>query len=200
MKSALNVLLIDNYDSFTFNLAEEFESRNCQVEVWRNNVSAERALQIIGEREGPKLIVISPGPGTPAEAGSSIELVQKSEGKVPIFGVCLGHQAIVEAFGGVVGRAESVRHGKMSNLEHQGKSIFAGLPERLSVARYHSLAATKMPDCLEVTAYCDRVVMALRHREWPIIGVQFHPESILTTEGGHLIENVLAWAKKRRGA
>lgn len=185
------ILLIDNFDSFTFNLAEEFESRNCDVQVWRNNLPVESVFEMIDHQT---LVVISPGPGTPREAGCCIELIQQMKGRVPIFGVCLGHQAIVEAFGGVVGAAESIMHGKTSVITHDGAGLFANLPTRLQVARYHSLCATSIPDSLRVTANFNNLVMALEHKTLPIWGVQFHPESILTTEGGLMIDNVLSWS------
>lgn len=177
------VFLIDNFDSFTFNLAYEFESRGCEVEVWRNDIDVNQFLTFVNEHAGPKLIVISPGPGTPKEAGCCIQVIQQAK-DIPLFGVCLGHQAIIEAFGGVVERAKEIVHGKASTAVCEGK--------KYQVGRYHSLVATCVPDCLEVTAMCDDLVMAVRHKERPIIGVQFHPESILTTEGRILFDGLLS--------
>ena len=190
----MNILLIDNFDSFTFNLAFEFESRGCSVDVWRNDISAKRALELALLLPSPRLIVLSPGPGNPQEAGCCLELIKQSRGQVPILGVCLGHQAIVEAFGGVVGPAESIVHGKTSTITHTREGVFKGLPAQLSVARYHSLVAHSVPKELEVQASYEKGVMAVCHREYPILGVQFHPESILTTYGGLLIENIIQWA------
>ena len=195
----MNILLIDNFDSFTFNLCEEFQSRGCHVEVWRNDISAEEALALAYKMPAPRLIVLSPGPGTPKEAGCCIELIQKSQGKIPLLGVCLGHQAIVEAFGGSVGSAQSIMHGKISVISHDGQDIFASLPPQLSVARYHSLVATKLPDVLKIRASYEDLVMAVSYATYPILGLQFHPESILTTLGGQLIENILTWAKANTG-
>jgi anthranilate synthase/aminodeoxychorismate synthase-like glutamine amidotransferase len=144
--------------------------------------------------EQPGLLVISPGPSTPARAGVCLEAVLTLAGRLPIFGVCLGHQVIVEAFGGRVDRAPLPVHGKASSVTHDGAGLFAGLASPIAVGRYHSLVGVEIPAALEVTARCEDLVMALRHRELPIVGVQFHPESILTPAGGLLIENALAWA------
>ncbi len=191
----VHVLLIDNFDSFSFNLAEEFEARGCKVEVWRNDISADKAMQIALSFPTPRLIVLSPGPGTPAEAGCNIELIQKNLGRVPLLGVCLGHQAMVEALGGTVGPAPEIVHGKSCVIELDGEGIFAGFGTRMAVGRYHSLAATKLPDTLHVQAHYNNIVMAVRHVTQPMIGLQFHPESILTTEGGTLIANILRWVQ-----
>ena len=190
----MNVLFIDNFDSFTFNLVDELEKRGCEVDVWRNDISAERALAIAEALPTPRLVVLSPGPGSPAEAGCCIPLIRLAAGRVPVFGVCLGPQAMVEAFGGVVGSAGTIVHGKASPVEHEGIGLFAGLPNPMRVARYHSLAATRMPDDLRVTARCGEIVMAAEHQQYKLFGVQFHPESILTPVGGRLIQNVMDWA------
>jgi len=186
-----SILLVDNFDSFTFNLVDEFEKRGCQVSVWRNHHSAERLLEEALKLPKPRWLVLSPGPGTPASAGCLIDLIQLAAGKIPIFGVCLGLQATVEAFGGEVGYAGEIVHGKSSFIEHKGKGLFQDLPSPMSVARYHSLAASIVPDCLEVTASLGSMVMAIQHRELPIFGVQFHPESICSPSGGTLIENLI---------
>jgi anthranilate synthase component II len=196
----MNILLIDNFDSFTFNLCEEFQSRGCHVEVWRNDISADEALLLAYKMQAPRLIVLSSGPGSPKEAGCCVELIQKSQGKIPILGVCLGHQAIVEAFGGSVGSAESIMHGKISLIAHDGQDVFSDLPSQLSVARYHSLVATQLPDSLKTRAFYQNLVMAVSHVTYPILGLQFHPESVLTTMGGKIIENILAWAKASTGS
>jgi len=190
-----SVFLVDNYDSFTFNLVDEFEKRGCNVSVWRNHHSAERLLNEALKMPAPRWLVLSPGPGTPQSAGCLIELILLSAGKIPIFGVCLGHQAIVEAFGGSVGYAGEIVHGKSSFITHCGEGLFKQFPSPLSVARYHSLAAVQMPDCLETTAEYGEMVMALKHRDLPIYGVQFHPESICSPQGGQLIENLLSLEK-----
>jgi anthranilate synthase/aminodeoxychorismate synthase-like glutamine amidotransferase len=177
---ARRVLLVDNYDSFTYNLAHLFEELEAEVVVIRNDaIDADGA-----EALSPTHLVISPGPGRPADAGSSVELVASLGSRVPTLGVCLGHQVIVEAYGGEVGPARRLVHGKASRIDHDGQGLFRGLPSPLEGGRYHSLAATRVPAVLEVTATTDDgEVMAVRHREHPVIGVQFHPESVLTPLG-----------------
>jgi anthranilate synthase component 2 len=180
------ILLIDNYDSFTYNLAHLFGELGAEVVVRRND-----ALDVDeAERLAPSHLVISPGPGRPEDAGVSVELVRRL--RVPTLGVCLGHQAVVAAFGGEIGRARRLVHGKASPIEHDGRGLFRGLPESFEAGRYHSLAATSVPDCLEVSAGCaEGEVMAVRHRELPVDGVQFHPESVLTPVGPQLARNFL---------
>jgi anthranilate synthase/aminodeoxychorismate synthase-like glutamine amidotransferase len=180
--------VIDNYDSFTYNLVHLFEELGAEVRVFRNDaLSVDEA-----ESLEPTHLLISPGPGRPADAGISVELIRRLGPRVPTLGVCLGHQAIVEAFGGEVGAAKALMHGKASEVEHDGKGVFAGLPQGLAAGRYHSLAATVVPDELEVTARTsDGEVMGVRHRELPIEGVQFHPESVLTPLGPQLGKNFL---------
>jgi anthranilate synthase/aminodeoxychorismate synthase-like glutamine amidotransferase len=191
------MVFVDNFDSFTWNLVDEFARRGAQVEVWRNTLPADAVLE--RARRAPSLLVLSPGPGTPAEAGCCIELVRlAAETRIPLFGVCLGHQAMVEAFGGMVGPAGEVVHGKTSRIRHEGGPLFAGVPSPFPVGRYHSLAATTLPDCLAPIAGTERVVMAVAHRTAPQLGVQFHPESILTPEGGRIIDNVIRWARDAR--
>jgi anthranilate synthase/aminodeoxychorismate synthase-like glutamine amidotransferase len=183
------ILLIDNYDSFTYNLAHLFGELGCEVEVRRNDaIAAEEA-----ERFGPSHLVVSPGPGRPADAGATVAIVERlARTRTPTLGVCLGHQAIVEAFGGEVGPAQRLVHGKASAVRHDGRGIFAGLPGEFEAGRYHSLAATSVPDELEVSATCSEgEVMAVRHRELPVDGVQFHPESVLTPLGPALAKNFL---------
>jgi anthranilate synthase/aminodeoxychorismate synthase-like glutamine amidotransferase len=187
---AQRVLLIDNYDSFTYNLYQYLCELGADVNVVRNDaigVEEARALD-------PDFIVISPGPGVPRDAGISIELIRALGPTTPVLGVCLGHQAVAEAFGGVVTRAPELMHGKASDVHHDGSGVFDGLPSPFSAIRYHSLCAAPeaMPDALEVTARTDSgVIMAVRHREYPVHGVQFHPESILTEYGKDLLRNFL---------
>ena len=180
------ILLIDNYDSFTYNLAHLFGALGCEVKVVRNDaIDADMAADLV-----PSHVVISPGPGRPGEAGATVEIVRQLAPRVPTLGVCLGHQAIVEAFGGEIGSAKRLVHGKASPVRHDGRGIFAGLPEEFEAGRYHSLAATQVPDELEVSATCvEDEVMAVRHRELPVDGVQFHPESVLTPVGTTLARN-----------
>jgi len=182
------LLMLDNYDSFTYNLVHLFEQLGAEVRVFRNDaISVDEA-----ERLAPSHVVVSPGPGRPAEAGISVELIRRLGPRVPTLGVCLGHQAIVEAFGGEVGQARALLHGKASSVEHDGKGVFAGLPQGLDAGRYHSLAATRVPDELEVSARTpDGEVMGVRHRELPVEGVQFHPESVLTPLGPDMARNFL---------
>ena len=182
------ILLVDNYDSFTYNLAHLFQELGAEVTVLRNDaVGADEA-----DRLAPSHLVISPGPGRPSDAGASLDIVRRLGPRVPTLGVCLGHQAIVEAFGGEVGQARRLLHGKASPVSHDGRGIFAGLPDPLEAGRYHSLAATAVPGSLEVCATADDgEVMAVRHRELPVVGIQFHPESVLTPDGPALGRNFL---------
>ena len=185
----MKVLVVDNYDSFTYNLAHLFAELGAEVVVRRNDaIDADEAEQL-----GASRLVISPGPGRPADAGATVEIVRRLAGRVPTLGVCLGHQAIVEAFGGEIGSAKRLVHGKASPVRHDGRGIFAGLPEGFEAGRYHSLAATALPASLEVSATCaEDEVMAVRHRELPVDGVQFHPESVLTPVGPQLARNFLS--------
>jgi anthranilate synthase/aminodeoxychorismate synthase-like glutamine amidotransferase len=177
------ILLVDNYDSFTYNLAHLFEELGAKVIVLRNDkIDADGADAL-----APTHLVVSPGPGRPAQAGASIEIVKRLGPRLPALGVCLGHQAIVEAFGGEIGQAKRLVHGKSSPIEHDGRGLFEGLSSPLEGGRYHSLAASTVPDCLEVSATTnDGEVMAVRHREYKIDGIQFHPESVLTPLGSEI--------------
>ena len=193
------LLLLDNYDSFTYNLYHYLGELGAQVEVWRNDaLSADEALAL-----RPEAIVLSPGPCDPDRAGISLELVQKAATVCPMLGVCLGHQAIAQAFGGRIVRAGTVMHGKRSAIEHDGRGLFEGLPSPFVATRYHSLVAeaSRLPASLEVTARTDDgVIMGLQHRELPIYGVQFHPESIETEHGHRLLANFLAMVRQRVAA
>jgi len=188
--TGLRVLLIDNYDSFTYNLYQYLGELGADTTVVRNDeITVGEAL---GRR--PDRIVISPGPGTPDQAGISLELIRSAAGQVPVLGVCLGHQALGQAFGGRVVRARVLMHGKTSEIHHDGRTVFEGLPQPFTATRYHSLvvAPDSVPGCLEVSAWTeDGTVMGLRHREVAIEGVQFHPESILTRAGHDLLRNFL---------
>jgi len=184
------LLMIDNYDSFTYNLVQYLGELGAEVQVYRNDALS--LEQIASWR--PERIVISPGPCTPNEAGISVPLIQRFAGEIPILGVCLGHQAIGQAFGGKIVRAQRVMHGKLSPVAHHGGGVFAGLANPLTVTRYHSLAIERssLPDCLEVTAESDDgEIMGVRHRELAVEGVQFHPEAILTEQGHALLRNFL---------
>jgi anthranilate synthase component 2 len=185
-----SVLLVDNYDSFTYNLYQYLGELGAEVRVVRNDeLSAEAAIALSPER-----IVISPGPGTPDQAGITLDLIRRAAGRVPLLGVCLGHQALGQAFGGDVRRAPKLMHGKTSQIHHDGRGLFTGVPDPFTATRYHSLVVERdsVPESLEITAWTDDgIVMGLRHREHPLEGVQFHPESILTTVGKDLLRNFL---------
>jgi anthranilate synthase/aminodeoxychorismate synthase-like glutamine amidotransferase len=189
----VRVLFIDNFDSFTYNLVDDFCKRRCEAKVYRADTGLEE-LKAVADEFAPELLVISPGPGTPDTAGVSLEVVDYFKQRLPIFGVCLGHQVIVQYFGGKIGHAPEPMHGKPSRVVHNEKGIFAGVENPLQAGRYHSLCVTELPGCMERTAEFEGIIMAAKHRELPIFGVQFHPESILTPAGGKIIENVLAIA------
>jgi len=184
------LLMIDNYDSFTYNLVQYFGELGQEVQVFRND---EISLEEV-DRLGAARVVISPGPCTPSEAGISVALIQRFAGKIPILGVCLGHQSIGQAFGGRIVHAGQLMHGKTSEIRHKDAGVFHGLPNPLTATRYHSLVIEKksLPACLEVTAWTDDgEIMGVRHRDLPVEGVQFHPESILTEKGHELLANFL---------
>ena len=193
----MKVLFIDNFDSFTYNLVDEFEKRGCEVLVYRNNVDMKMVDEVMRKFK-PGLIVISPGPGTPKQAGISNEIIQQYHQKIPIFGVCLGHQCIIEAFGGRVDRAPEIIHGKPSKINHDNLGIFKDLENPFQAGRYHSLIGYDIPYCLEISARTvdKELVMAVKHKEFPVFGVQFHPESILTPVGGLIIENIIKMVGK----
>jgi anthranilate synthase/aminodeoxychorismate synthase-like glutamine amidotransferase len=182
------ILLIDNYDSFTYNLVHLFAELGAEVVVRRNDeLDPDEA-----EALGPSQLVISPGPGRPEEAGHTEEILRRLSPRIPTLGVCLGHQAIVQVFGGTVGAARELVHGKATTVSHDRRGIFAGLPDDFPAGRYHSLAATSVPSVFEVSATSpDGEVMAVRHRELPLDGVQFHPESVLTPNGRDIVRNFL---------
>jgi anthranilate synthase/aminodeoxychorismate synthase-like glutamine amidotransferase len=184
----VKLLLIDNYDSFTWNIVHLFEELGADVVVYRNDELTPDEAEAVA----PDRLVISPGPGRPADAGVSLEMIARLGPRIPTLGVCLGHQAIVEAYGGEVGQARALLHGKASRVRHDGEGVFAGLPEEIEAGRYHSLAAVRVPAELVVTARTeDGEVMGVRHREYAIEGVQFHPESVLTPDGLQLARNFL---------
>ena len=189
------LLMIDNYDSFTFNLVQYFGELGAEVKVVRND-----QIDLAGiEALKPEQLVLSPGPCSPAEAGICIDAIRHFQGRLPILGVCLGHQSMGQVYGGDVIRAGRIMHGKTSRIRHEGKGVFAGLPDGYEATRYHSLVVDKttLPDCMEITAWTDNEdgsmeeIMGLRHREFPVEGVQFHPESILTQHGHALLKNFL---------
>ncbi len=184
------ILVIDNYDSFTYNLVQYLGELGARMEVFRNDqIELDRI-----DATQPEKVVISPGPCTPNEAGISVDLVRRFTGRIPMLGVCLGHQCIGQAFGGKVVRAPAILHGKVSEIHHDGRTIFSEMTQPFIATRYHSLIVEResLPDCLEVSAQThDGIIMGLRHRKYPVEGVQFHPESILTAEGKVLLRNFL---------
>lgn len=184
-----NILVIDNFDSFTFNLVDYFKQLGCNVSVYRNNIDPDLIKEI-----NPDLIVISPGPSVPKNAGNLMQIIDKYHKEYPIFGVCLGHEALIEYFGGKLKFTEPV-HGKSSKIHHDSKSIFRGIDQNFDGGRYHSLVADKVPSCFTVSAKSCGLVMAIRHKKLPIEGVQFHPESVLTMKGKNgfkLIKNLIS--------
>ncbi|WP_282271617.1 aminodeoxychorismate/anthranilate synthase component II [Stenotrophomonas sp. PS02298] len=189
------LLMIDNYDSFTFNLVQYLQMLGAEVKVVRNDAMSVAEIAALK----PSHIVVSPGPKTPNEAGVSLEVIRQLGPSIPLFGVCLGHQAIGQIYGGDVIRASNIMHGKVSPIRHEGKGVFSGLPDRYEATRYHSLVVDKntLPAALEITAWTENPdgsmeeIMGLRHREYPVEGVQFHPESILTQHGHALMKNFL---------
>ncbi|MCX8035682.1 MAG: aminodeoxychorismate/anthranilate synthase component II [Candidatus Sumerlaeia bacterium] len=188
------ILVIDNYDSFTYNLVQYLGDLGAELRVFRND---EVSLDAV-EKLGPERIVISPGPCTPKEAGISRDVIRRFGPRIPLLGVCLGHQAIGDVYGGEVVRADRVWHGKTSMIHHDGRDVFRGLPNPFEATRYHSLIVRResLPPCLEITAWTDDgLIMGLRHREHPVWGVQFHPESILTAPGKDLLRNFLSLGK-----
>lgn len=196
-QSPIRVLMVDNYDSFTYNLVQYLGELGADLTVYRNDrITLDEIEELCPDR-----IVISPGPGVPSNAGISISLVRRFSGRIPVLGVCLGHQAIGEAFGGRVVRAETLMHGKTSWIHHEGDSIFVGLDSPFEATRYHSLIVERgnLPDCLLVNAWTeDGIIMGFRHFEYPIFGVQFHPESIMTRMGKKLLENFLCYGRTQK--
>jgi anthranilate synthase component 2 len=189
------IILIDNYDSFTYNLYHYLGDLGAETVVHRNDKIS--VGQVISAK--PEAIVLSPGPKTPNEAGICLELIEKASGKIPIFGVCLGLQSMGQAFGGTVTRAPNLMHGKVSRVSHSGKGVFKGIPDNFEATRYHSLVVDRasLPDCLEVTAEADGLIMGLQHKTKPVHGVQFHPESIASEHGHAILRNFLELAKAK---
>jgi len=188
-----DILLLDNFDSFTYNLVDQLRAFGHNVVIYRNNVPADQLIARLQQMENP-VLMLSPGPGAPSEAGCMPALLQALRGQLPIIGICLGHQAIVEAYGGHVGQAGEILHGKASAIDHDDQGMFAGLNNPLPVARYHSLVGSNIPDGLTVNATYNGMEMAVRDDANRVCGFQFHPESILTSQGARLLEQTLAWA------
>ncbi len=188
-----DILLLDNIDSFTYNLVDQLRAAGHRVMVYRNQLPAQTIIEQLQLMENP-ILVLSPGPGAPSNAGCMPQLLKQLRGQLPIIGICLGHQGIVEAYGGHVGQAGEILHGKASLIEHDGLAMFAGMPNPLPVARYHSLVGSDIPAGLTVNAHFNQMVMAVRHDADRVCGFQFHPESILTTQGARLLNQTLDWA------
>lgn len=187
-----NILFLDNFDSFTYNLVDQFRVLGHQVKVYRNNCDLEQIVQTALNTPNT-VLALSPGPGTPQEAGILLPLIQRLKNTIPIIGICLGHQALIEAFGGKVVHAGEVLHGKVSKINHDGQAMFRDITNPMPVARYHSLMGSELPDELIVNADYNGIVMAIRHHNLPICGFQFHPESILTVQGSKLLEQSVEW-------
>ncbi len=190
------ILFLDNFDSFTYNLVDQFRTLGHQVRIYRNDCDLE-LLEKNALAQPDTILALSPGPGTPAEAGNMLPLIQRLKHKVPMIGICLGHQALIEAFGGKVIHAGEVLHGKVSKIKHDGQAMFAHLSNPMPVARYHSLMGSDLPQELIVNAAYNDIVMAIRHRDLPVCGFQFHPESILTVQGSKLLEQSVQWLLHR---
>ena len=187
-----NILFLDNFDSFTYNLVDQFRVLGHQVKVYRNDCDLEQIVQTALNTPNT-VLALSPGPGTPQEAGILLPLIQRLKNTIPIIGICLGHQALIEAFGGKVVHAGEVLHGKVSKINHDGQAMLRDIANPMPVARYHSLMGSELPDELIVNADYNGIVMAIRHRNLPICGFQFHPESILTVQGSKLLEQSVEW-------
>mgnify|MGYP001259452365 FL=1 len=188
-----NIVFVDNFDSFTYNLVDQFRTLGHHVTIYRNHIPASTIVGEINKLKNP-VVVLSPGPGAPSEAGSMPELIQRLKGRIPMIGICLGHQAIVEAYGGTVSGAGQIIHGKVSMMSYKPHTIYQKLPSPMAIARYHSLVATLIPDELTITAEAEGLVMSVVHEQDKICGFQFHPESIMTTYGATLLENSINWA------
>lgn len=189
-----NIVFIDNFDSFTYNLVDQFRALGHSVTIYRNHIDVATIESAVKQLNNP-VVLLSPGPGIPSKAGCMPALLQRLKGSVPIIGICLGHQAIVEAYGGTVASADEIVHGKVSMMTHHQHPIYRQLPSPLAIARYHSLVATHVPECLTVTADVDGLVMSVVHEQDKVCGFQFHPESIMTTQGATLLANAIEWAQ-----
>lgn len=193
-----HILFVDNFDSFTYNLVDQFRSLGHTVTIFRNDYPLQAFLKL-AQTTPDCLVALSPGPGTPAEAGNLLEIIKQLKESVPMLGICLGHQALIEALGGKVVHTGTVLHGKVSKIEHDNQAMFEGINNPMPVARYHSLMGDNLPDELVVNAKFDNIVMGIRHKTLPICGFQFHPESILTVQGSKLLEQAVKWLLNFRG-
>ncbi|CAL4326022.1 Anthranilate synthase component 2 (plasmid) [Buchnera aphidicola (Mindarus abietinus)] len=187
-----NILLLDNMDSFTYNLVDQLRTLNQNVLIYRNQINLNIILKKLHKIENP-ILMLSPGPGKPEEAGCMLKLIKKVKGKVPIIGICLGHQAIIKSYGGEIVSAGEIQHGKSSLIEHDGKEMFLKIPNPFAVARYHSLIGKKIPKTLIINSFLKKIVMSVRNDVDRVCGFQFHPESILTTKGTLFLKEVIRW-------
>ncbi|GAA5103191.1 aminodeoxychorismate/anthranilate synthase component II [Wohlfahrtiimonas larvae] len=187
-----NIIFMDNFDSFTYNIVDDLRTMGHNVEIYRNNLSTEFFLEKLAQTENP-LLFLSPGPCYPKDAGSMLDVIKASIGKYPMIGVCLGHQAIIETYGGRIIPADDYIHGETSNIQHDGQAMFKGLPNPMSVARYHSLVGVNIPKALTINASVNNMAMAVRDDQNYVMGFQFHPESILTTDGYCLLSQSIDW-------
>ena len=192
------ILFLDNFDSFTYNLVDQFRTLGHQVRIYRNDCDL-ALLEKMALEQPDTILALSPGPGTPAEAGNMLPLIKRLKHQVPMIGICLGHQALIEAFGGKVIHAGEVLHGKVSKIQHDEQAMFAGLSNPMPVARYHSLMGSELPSELIINAKYQDIIMAVRHHNLPICGFQFHPESILTVQGSKLLEQAINWLLTVKG-
>ena len=191
-----NILLLDNLDSFTYNLVEQLRKKNNHVLIYRNTITINIILNSLKNMLHP-ILMLSPGPSTPQNSGCMLNLINEVKGKLPIVGICLGHQAIVEAYGGIIGYAGEIFHGKASLINHDGLEMFEGLPQPLPVARYHSLICNKIPKNFIINSYFNNMIMSVRNNSDYVCGFQFHPESILTTSGALLLQKIIDWSSMK---
>jgi anthranilate synthase component 2 len=195
--SAYKIYFLDNFDSFSYNLVDELSMLGCQLVVYRNNISAQSIFDKMCQETVPVLLVLSPGPGAPSDAGCLMELIELCKGRFPMLGICLGQQALTQSYGGVIGHAGETVHGKSSIITLTEHPVFAGMGDKMPVARYHSLMATKVPDDVEVIACCENIPMAIYHQQDNALGYQFHPESILTPNGALLLQQSIEFLTAR---
>ncbi|WP_209328144.1 aminodeoxychorismate/anthranilate synthase component II [Pseudoalteromonas sp. PA2MD11] len=195
--SAYKIYFLDNFDSFSYNLVDELSMLGCQLVVYRNNISAQSIFDKMSQETVPVLLVLSPGPGAPSDAGCLMELIELCKGRFPMLGICLGQQALTQSYGGVIGHAGETVHGKSSIISLTEQPVFAGMGDKMPVARYHSLMATKVPDDVEVIACYENIPMAIYHQQDNALGYQFHPESILTPNGALLLQQSIEFLTAR---
>jgi len=192
-----NILLLDNIDSFTYNLVDQLRNQKNNVLIYRNTVNIEIILNALNKLKNP-ILMLSPGPSSPKHAGCMLDLIKRVKGVIPIIGICLGHQAIVEAYGGVIGHAGEIFHGKASLIDHDGLEMFKDIPQPLPVARYHSLICNRIPKNFVINSFFEEMIMSVRNNIDRVCGFQFHPESILTTSGDQILKNIINWSSCKK--